>query len=119
MHPASEPIGRKSNSSIAIGSFLFLGGLVMLFGTYFTGAPIAIPMMIVGLAYPLIHSYMVKHGSDWEETGKNRPVLMSRKEGRRLVKDQAGDRYESGQSQYNIISRHYASDPQRLRETQR
>lgn len=108
MHPASEPIGRKSNSHIAIGAFLFFGGLIIMFGTYFTGAPIAVPLMIVGLAYPMIHSYMVKHGRrDWEETGKNRPVVMSRKESTRAVKQQAGERYNSDPTSYTIDSSRY------------
>lgn len=110
MNPANEPIGTKSNSTKAIGFFLFLGGLIMLFGTYTTGAPIAIPLMIVGIAYPFIHNYMVSRGADWdEEIGRDRPVVMSRREGRRLVREHAGDNYVKGDtsSRYEIDSTRY------------
>jgi hypothetical protein len=106
MNPANEPIGRQSNSTYALGGFLFLGGLVLMVGTYFTAAPLAIPMMIVGAAYPFVYNYMVQRGADWDESRGHRPVVMSRREGRRKVREQAGDRYEQGHT-YTIDSSRY------------
>lgn len=112
MNSSNEPIGTKSNSARSIGFFLFLGGLVMMFGTYATGAPIAIPLMVVGLAYPLVHAYMVRRGADWDEDlGRDRPVVMSSREGRRLVREQAGENYVQGDTsaRYEIDSTRYRS----------
>lgn len=110
MNTANDPIGTKSNSTKAIGAFLFLGGFIMMFGTYATAAPIAIPMMIVGLAYPMIHNYMVRHGADWDQDlGRNRSVVMSRREGRHLVRAHAGDNYVKGDqtSRFELDSARY------------
>ena len=105
-YSANEPVGRKSNSTKAIGGFIFLAGLVLMVGTYFTAAPIAIPMMIVGAAYPFVYSYMVNHGADWDEDERDRRVVMSRQEGRRKVREQVKERQQQGEG-YTIDSSRY------------
>lgn len=107
MNPANEPIGRKSNSTVAIGGFIFLAGLVLLGGSYFTAAPIAIPMMIVGAAYPFIYNYMVNRGADWDERDRNRPVVMSRRESERKVRERVERRHDPSET-YHINSSRYS-----------
>lgn len=107
MNPANEPIGRKSNSTAAIGGFIFLAGLVLLWGSYFTAAPIAIPMMIVGAVYPFVYNYMVNRGASWDEHDRNRPVVMSRRESRRKVRERVEQRHDPSET-YHIDSSRYA-----------
>lgn len=43
----------KSTNSTALGVFMFIGGLIVTFGTYGVGIVVGLPLMLMGIAYPL------------------------------------------------------------------
>lgn len=62
---AKERMMSNVLNGLALGAFLFLGGLFLTIWSLGLASPVGVPMMIVGLVLPFFEAYRAREGRNW------------------------------------------------------
>lgn len=101
MNRENKRMARNTLNGLAIGALLFLGGLFLTIWSWGFAAPLGIPMMLMGVAFPFLEAKMAKDGKTWLGGDPGKGAVMTRQEGREKVLQQANARHQIDSSRYN------------------
>ena len=88
MDGLKDNVATQSLNSRALGVFMFVAGVIITFGTYGTGIVLGLPLMLIGIAFPIwrrsnlrdAHRPSYDHEMSQEQAARSGGVVMSRGE---------------------------------------